>query len=52
MAKSFTVQDFFSRFATDEACLDHLMALRFGTELDCPKCGRHGRFSRVTKIPA
>lgn len=52
MAKQFTVQDFFKRFPTDEACLDHLMAIRFGEKLDCPKCGKHGKFSRIKKMPA
>ncbi|MDP2322591.1 MAG: transposase, partial [Gammaproteobacteria bacterium] len=52
MAKSFTVQAFFARVPTDDACLDHLMALRFGTTLDCPKCGKNGKFSRITKVPA
>lgn len=52
MAKMFTVQDFFKRFPDDDACLEHLMQIRFGTELDCPKCGKHGNFTRVRKIPA
>lgn len=52
MAKSFTIQDFFKRFPDDDACLDHLMKLRFGDSLDCPKCNKHGRFSRITKQPA
>lgn len=52
MAKQFTVSEFFKRFPTDDACLDHLMELRFGTELDCPKCGKHGKFSRIAKLPA
>lgn len=52
MAKMFAVQDFFARFPTDEACLDHLMQIRFGAKLDCPKCKKHGKFSRVKKLPA
>jgi transposase len=28
------------------------MTVRYGKTLDCPKCGKHGRFSRITKIPA
>lgn len=52
MAKQFTVADFLKRFPTDEACLNHLMELRFGLELDCPKCGKHGKFSRISKLPA
>jgi len=52
MAKSFTIQDFFKTFPDDDACLDHLMKLRFGESLDCPKCGKHGRFTKITKQPA
>jgi transposase-like protein len=28
------------------------MELRFGLEIDCPKCGKHGKFSRIAKLPA
>ena len=52
MAKQFTVQDFFKRFGTDDACLDHLMAVRYGERVQCPKCSRVGRFVRITGIPA
>ncbi len=52
MAKMFSVQDFFKRFRDDDKCLDHLMQVRFGTELDCPKCSKHGKFTRIKKIPA
>jgi transposase len=52
MAKSFTVQDFFNRFPTDDACLDHLMLIRFGSPINCPKCGKTGKFHRLRKEPA
>lgn len=52
MAKQFTVTDFFKRFPDDDSCLEHLMKIRYGFELDCPKCGKHGKFSRITKQPA
>lgn len=52
MAKTFTIQDFFSRFPDDAACLDHLMRVRFGELQTCPKCGKHGRFARLAKVPA
>lgn len=51
MAKAFTVQDFFRRFPDDDTCLDHLIKIRHGNPLDCPKCGKHGQFSRVKKRP-
>lgn len=36
----FSVREFFQRFPTEDACLEHIMAVRFGgTRFDCPKCG-------------
>lgn len=52
MAKQFTVTDFFKRFPDDDSCLEHLMAIRYGFELDCPKCEKHGKFSRIRKQKA
>jgi len=52
MAKTYTIQDFFKQFPDDDACLDHLMAIRYGNPLDCPKCDKHGRFSRISGQPA
>jgi len=44
-----TVLQFMRRFPDDATCLDHLMRLRYGESLDCPKCGKHGKFHRLTK---
>ena len=52
MAKAPTVQDFFNKFSTDEACLAHLMMLRFGNPMYCPKCGAEGLFAKLKKLPA
>jgi len=52
MAKAPTVQDFFAKFPTDDACLEHLMMLRFGNPLYCPKCGAEGQFAKLKKLPA
>ncbi|MHA1564075.1 MAG: IS1595 family transposase [Alphaproteobacteria bacterium] len=49
MAKPLTVQDFFKRFPTDDACLDHLMETRYGRSLECPKCKRDSKFYRLRK---
>ena len=49
MAKAITVQEFFKAFPDDDTCLDHLMKLRFGETLDCPKCERHGKYHRIRK---
>ena len=39
----FSVRDFFVRFPDERACLEHIMAVRYGgTKLDCPSCGTVG----------
>ncbi|MDE0149041.1 MAG: IS1595 family transposase [Rhodospirillaceae bacterium] len=41
---------FQKQFPDDEACLRHIMKVRYGgTVLDCPKCGKQGKFYRMTK---
>lgn len=36
----FSVREFFNRFPNDDACLEHIMAVRFGgTRFDCQSCG-------------
>ncbi len=52
MAKALTIQDFFARFPNEEACLAHLMTLRFGDDFGCPKCGEIGKFRKLAKQPA
>lgn len=45
-----TFYEFQEQFPDDEACLEHIMAKRYGgTEIECPKCGKHGRFYRMTR---
>jgi transposase len=35
-----SVREFFARFPNEQACLEHIMSVRFGgTVLDCPSCG-------------
>ena len=42
--------EFQRQFPDDEACLHRIMVERYGgTELDCPKCGEHGKFYRMTR---
>lgn len=50
--KAPTVQEFFNQFPNDDACLEHLMHKNHGKELDCPKCGKHGKFHRIKRHPA
>lgn len=52
MSKNFTVTEFFKRFPDDGSCLEHLMLVRHGESMDCPKCSKHGKFSRIKKLPA
>jgi transposase len=47
LTKPFTLNDFMKRFPDDAACLDHLMGLRFGFTLQCTKCNKTGRFTRL-----
>lgn len=35
----FSVREFFARFPDDEACLTHIMEVRFGLRHTCRKCG-------------
>jgi transposase-like protein len=50
--KTITVQQFFETFPDDDACLAHLMAVRYGETLACPKCGKEGKFARLAKVLA
>jgi len=52
MPKLLTVQQFFQRFPDDDACLAHLMKVRYGSSQTCPKCKKHGKFARLAKVPA
>ena len=45
--KAPTLRQFQAQFPTEEACLDHLMRIRFGDRHDCAKCGRNAHFYRV-----
>jgi transposase-like protein len=46
-SKAPTLRQFQDRFPTEEACLDHLFQVRFGTDFDCPGCARPAKFTRV-----
>lgn len=52
MSQKMTVQQFFSRFPNEEACLEHVMKLRFGLEHKCRKCGKVSTFTRMADRPA
>jgi transposase len=42
-----TLRPFQDRFPTEDACLDHLFQIRYGSDFDCPGCDRPAKFSRV-----
>lgn len=42
-----TLKSFLERFPTDDSCLDHLMATRYGKRHVCAKCGKEANFHRV-----
>ena len=46
------VREFFNKFPTDEACLEHVMAIRYGLEHTCQNCDKHAKFHRLKKRPA
>lgn len=52
MAEKFTVRDFFKRFPDDDACLDHIMEVRYGKRHKCNSCGEEATFHRLQKRKA
>jgi transposase len=48
----FSVREFFERFPTEDACLGHLMTLRYGLRHVCEKCGKDATFHRLADRPA
>jgi transposase-like protein len=49
----FSVREFFARFPNDDACLEHIMAVRYGLRHTCRKCGVPGAtFHKLAKRPA
>jgi transposase-like protein len=49
MAAKLAVRDFFQRFSDDEACLTHIMTVRFGMRHACRACGQDATFHRLEK---
>ena len=48
----FSVREFFSRFPDDDACLTHIMEVRYGMRHICGKCGSDSTFHKLEKRPA
>src|ERR1051326_513469 len=48
-----SVREFFERFPTDEACLEHVMEVRYGLRHTCQHCGVvNATFHRLRERPA
>jgi len=43
-----TVREFFARFPDDDACLTHVMEVRYGLRHTCRKCGVEGTFHKLS----
>jgi len=50
--QSFSVREFFARFPNDEACLEHVMNVRYGLRHVCSKCGKEASFHKLASRPA
>jgi transposase len=48
MAATLSVRDFFARFPDDDACLAHVMEVRYGLQHACRKCTKEATFHRIT----
>jgi transposase len=42
-----TIKEFFERFPDDDACLNHIMEVRYGFRHVCGKCGVEGTFHKL-----
>lgn len=52
MSQKFTVRDFFKRFPDDDACLHHIMEVRYGMRHVCEACGTESTFHKISKRKA
>ncbi|MBL8691683.1 MAG: IS1595 family transposase [Rhodospirillaceae bacterium] len=48
MSEKMTVRQFFAAYPSDDACLDHVLAVRFGQRHVCRDCGVDATFHRIT----
>jgi len=52
MSAKLSVREFFQRFPSDDAYLDHVMAVRFGSRFTCPACQADATFHRLANRKA
>lgn len=48
MSAMFTGRNFFARFPNDDACLEHVMEVRYGLRHACGKCSVESTFHKIT----
>jgi transposase len=48
MSAKLTVRQFFERFPNDQACLDHVMDVRYGHRHTCHACKNEATFHKIT----
>ena len=46
--QAFSVREFFARFSDDDACLAHIMAVRYGMRHPCEKCLNLATFHKIS----
>lgn len=51
MSGKFSLKEFFSRFPSDNACLEEIKKLRFPNGITCPKCQKVTKFYKITGRP-
>ncbi len=47
-----SVREFFARFSSDDACLEHVMEVRYGLRHPCAKCLNLATFHKLSNRPA
>ena len=52
MSKPMPITEFMALFPDDDACLEYLFKVRFGSNCECPRCGERGKFRKLSKQPA
>jgi transposase len=50
--QAFSVKEFFARFPDDDACLAHIMGVRYGLRHPCDKCLNLTTFHKLSNRPA
>jgi transposase len=46
--KNITIKQFFEKYPNDDACLDHIMTVRYGKSNHCDKCDKDTKYSKVS----